>query len=51
MLLSQKLEQMSIHSQDARKTISEFLLKERKRIHTYSMQKIADETFSSKAAV
>ena len=51
MLLSQKLEQMSIHSQDARKTISEFLLKERKRIHTYSMQKIADETFSSKAAL
>lgn len=48
MLLSQKLEQMSCSSQDAQKTISEFLLKERKRISRYSMQEIADETFSSK---
>ena len=51
MLLSQKLEQMSLNSQDAQKTISEFLLKERKTVSKYSMQEIADETFSSKATL
>lgn len=51
MLLTQKLEQMTCTSQDAQKVISEFLLKERKRISRYSMQEIADETFSSKSTL
>ena len=51
MLLSQKLESMSLNSKDAQKTISEFLLQKRKRIGCYSMQEIADETFSSKSTL
>lgn len=51
MLLSQKLESMSLNSKDAQKTISEFLLQKRKRIGSYSMQEIADETFSSKSTL
>ena len=51
MLLSQKLEQMSCNSQDAQKTISKFLLRKQREISRYSMQEIADETFSSKATL
>lgn len=48
MLLTQKLEQMTLNSRDAQKTICEFLLREQRQIGRYSMQEIADETFSSK---
>lgn len=51
MLLSQKLEQMSSNSQDAQKVISEFLLRKQGEIRKFSMQEIADETFSSKTTL
>lgn len=48
MLLSQKIEHMACHSQDAQKTVGEFLLRERWKLSRYSMQAVADATFSSK---
>lgn len=48
MLISQKIEQMIRYTQDAQKNIGEFLLNERQNLSDYTMQEIADATFSSK---
>ncbi len=48
MLISQKIEQMIRYTQDAQKNIGEFLLSEKQRLSDYTMQEIADATFSSK---
>lgn len=48
MYLFQKIEEVSIQYADARKNIAEFLLNERSRVKNYSMQQIADLTFTSK---
>lgn len=48
MYLFQKIEEVSIQYGDARKNIAEFLLKERSHIKNYSMQQIADRTYTSK---
>lgn len=51
MLLSQKLEQIACNNRNSQRSISEFLLKEGKKVGKYSMQRIADETFSSKSTL
>lgn len=48
MYIFQKIEELSIQYADARKNIAEFLLNERSHIKYYSMQQIADLTFTSK---
>lgn len=48
MYLFQKIEEVSIQYADARKNIAEFLLKERSHVKNYSMQQIADLTYTSK---
>ncbi len=51
MYLFQKIEEMSLNYTDARKSIGEFLLAERSNAANYTMQEIADLTFSSKATL
>lgn len=48
MLLSQKIEQMTCRSADAQRQVGIFLLKEKQNVANYSMQEIADATYSSK---
>ena len=48
MYIFQKIEELSIQYTDARKNIAEFLLNERSHVKNYSMQQIADLTFTSK---
>lgn len=51
MYLFQKIEELMLIYQDARKNIAEFILNERDRILKLSMQEIADYTFTSKATL
>lgn len=51
MLISQKIEQMTRYAQDAQKNIGDFLLNERQNLSDYTMQEIADATFSSKSTL
>jgi DNA-binding MurR/RpiR family transcriptional regulator len=51
MLLSQKIEHMVCYSQDSQKTVGEFLLKEKWNLPKYSMQEIADATYTSKSTL
>lgn len=51
MLISQKIEQMTRYAQDAQKNIGEFLLGEKQNLSDYTMQEIADATFSSKSTL
>lgn len=51
MLIHQKIEQMIHDYDDARRTVGIFLIKEQHRIQNYSMQNIADETFTSKTTL
>lgn len=51
MLLSQKLEEMTVKYQDSRKTVGLFLLEQRLQLERLSMQQIADATFTSKATM
>ena len=51
MYLFQKVEELSAHYNDARKNIGEFLLEKRADAADYTMQEIADETFTSKATL
>jgi len=51
MALIQELEEISVTETNAKKYIAEFLLKEKEHIGTYSMQKIADQTFTSKSTL
>ena len=48
MFLVQKLEEIVRHSSDSKLFIADFLLKERKNIKNFSMQQIANITFTSK---
>ena len=48
MLLTQKIEEIACKYTDASGTIGKFLLKEKSKIENYSMQEIADYTFSSR---
>lgn len=51
MLLFQQIEDLAYTHTDARRTIGEFLLSEKSRMKTYSMQEIADKTFTSKSSL
>jgi DNA-binding MurR/RpiR family transcriptional regulator len=51
MLLLQKIEHMVCYSQDSQKTVGEFLLKEKWNLPKYSMQEIADATYTSKSTL
>ncbi|CAJ2234082.1 MurR/RpiR family transcriptional regulator [Companilactobacillus paralimentarius] len=51
MTLIQVLEDISVSENNAKKYIAEFLLKEKDQIDKYSMQQIADKTFTSKSTL
>lgn len=51
MLISQKLEEMSMKYRDAREAVGKFLLEQRLQLEHYSMQEIADATYTSKATL
>lgn len=51
MYLMQRIEEFTIKYSDARKSIGEFLLKEKDYISKYSMQEIAELTFTSKTTL
>lgn len=51
MSLIQELEEISVTEINAKKYIAEFLLKEKENINKYSMQQIADQTFTSKSTL
>ena len=51
MLLFQQIEDLAYKHTDARRSIGEFLLAKKSRIKVYTMQQIADQTFSSKSSL
>ncbi|WP_119317692.1 MurR/RpiR family transcriptional regulator [Companilactobacillus formosensis] len=51
MALIEELEEISVTETNAKKYIAEFLLKEKEHIGNYSMQQIADQTFTSKSTL
>ncbi|MGN0373653.1 MAG: MurR/RpiR family transcriptional regulator [Enterocloster sp.] len=51
MLISQKLEEMMVKYQDSRSNVSKYLLEKRLQLEHYTMQQIADQTFTSKATL
>lgn len=51
MLLFQQIEELAHSHTDARRTIGEFLLKEKSSIKKYTMQEIAEKTYTSKSSL
>ena len=51
MLIIQKIEQLYIRYDDSRMAVSEFLIRERRKLNQYSMQSIADRTYTSKSTL
>ena len=51
MYLFQKIEEMMMRYEDARKTIGDFVLQEQKDLHKYTIGEIAEKTFTSKSTV
>ncbi|GEO46142.1 MurR/RpiR family transcriptional regulator [Companilactobacillus kimchii] len=51
MALIQELEEISVSENNAKKYIAAFLLKEKEKIGQYSMQQVADQTFTSKSTL
>ena len=51
MYLYQRIEEVLMQYNDARRSIGEFVLHEREHLQQYSMQEIADMTFTSKATL
>lgn len=51
MLLMQRIEEIAYKNSGSSRTIGEFLINNHSRIHEYSMQQIADETFTSKSTL
>lgn len=51
MLLFQRIEELAYKHTDARKIIGEFLLTEKSKIGNYSMQEIAEKTYTSKSSM
>ncbi len=49
--LFKKIEEMSIIHNDSRRSIGEFLLNNRAKIHEYTMAEIAEKTYTSKASL
>ena len=50
-LLHKVEEAMMQYGGNSRRSIGEFILKEKNNLHKYSLQEIADQTYTSKAAV
>ena len=50
-LLHKVEEAMMQYGGSSRRSIGEFILKEKADLHKYSLQEIADKTFTSKAAI
>lgn len=48
MLISQKLEAMTVDCKDARSTVGAFMLEQRIKLQDFSMQQVADATFTSR---
>ena len=51
MLIIQKIEDIVRNYEDFRKIVGEFLIKEKRNLNNYSMQKIADMTYTSKSTL
>lgn len=51
MFIFQKVEEAALKSNDSRQYIADFLLREKTKVRNYSMQQIADATFSSKTTL
>ena len=51
MYLFQRIEELILECNDTRKDIGEFLLKEKSEVSNYSMQNIAQKTFTSKSTL
>lgn len=51
MLISEKIEQLSLRYNDARHTVAQFLLSEFKKLDSMSMQDVAEATYTSKATL
>lgn len=51
MFLFQRIEEVALQYEDTKKDIAVFVLREKEQLHTYSMQEIADVTFTSKPAL
>lgn len=51
MLLFQQIEEQAHSHTDARRTIGDFLLKEKSNVKQYTMQEIADMTYTSKSSL
>lgn len=51
MLLFQRIEETAHQHTDARKAIGDFILNEKSRLKEYSMQEIADRTYTSKSTL
>lgn len=51
MLISQRLEHLSLAYDDSRRTVSRFLLEQGACLEQYTMQQIADATYTSKATL
>nr|WP_294575129.1 family 1 glycosylhydrolase [uncultured Anaerostipes sp.] len=50
-MIIQKIEQLYIRYDDSRMAVSEFLIRERRKLNKYSMQSIADKTYTSKSTL
>ena len=51
MYLFQQIEEVMMHYNDARQVIGKFVLNEKDRLHKYSMEEIAQYTYTSKATL
>ncbi|MCF0106347.1 MAG: MurR/RpiR family transcriptional regulator [Holdemanella sp.] len=51
MYLFQKIEELMMNYSDARKTVGQFVLDEKSKVHQYTIQEIAEKTYTSKATV
>lgn len=51
MLISQKLESMAMSCKDARLLVSTFMLEQRTKLQNFSMQQVADATYTSRSTL
>ena len=51
MLISQKLESMSINYKDARASVSTFMLEQRTKLQNFTMQQVADAAYTSRSTL
>lgn len=51
MFLFQRVEEVVLQYEDTKKDIADFILREKEQLHTFTMQEIADLTYTSKPAL